>query len=238
MRRLSAPLLAVLLALLVAGCGWQLRGMGSMQLPYKTMYIALPETADVRIWLERYIRAGGRTTIVDSAKEAEAVFQQLQDSRVNTVLSVNAQGRVRTHTRCARPAAAPNGAPAWKYTSCPVPGSNVGNGSPGPDSQVQYRSMCAANSALGFHDLLFMAPYPPLPSPKVKCPSHRLHPIIFISFLGFRPRQWQDGLPLKPIWKGLPHVHPAREPRSLHPLRTPGGRGDGGGPGEHRGGGH
>ena len=97
MRRLSAPLLAVLLALLVAGCGWQLRGMGSMQLPYKTMYIALPETADVRIWLERYIRAGGRTTIVDSAKEAEAVFQQLQDSRVKTVLSVNAQGRVREY---------------------------------------------------------------------------------------------------------------------------------------------
>ena len=97
MRRLSAPLLAVLLALLVAGCGWQLRGMGSMQLPYKTMYIALPETADVRIWLERYIRAGGRTTIVDSAKEAEAVFQQLQDSRVKIVLSVNAQGRVREY---------------------------------------------------------------------------------------------------------------------------------------------
>lgn len=97
MRRLSVPLFAAFLALLVAGCGWQLRGMGSMQLPYKTMYIALPETADVRIWLERYIRAGGRTTIVDSAKEAEAVFQQLQDSRVKTVLSVNAQGRVREY---------------------------------------------------------------------------------------------------------------------------------------------
>jgi LPS-assembly lipoprotein len=97
MRRLSFPLLAVFLALLVAGCGWQLRGMGSLQLPYKTMYIALPETADVRVWLERYIRAGGRTTIVDSAQEAEAVFQQLQDSRVKTVLSVNAQGRVREY---------------------------------------------------------------------------------------------------------------------------------------------
>jgi LPS-assembly lipoprotein len=97
MRRLPAPLLAILLALLVAGCGWHLRGMGSMQMPYKTMYIALPETADVRVWLERYIRSGGQTRIVDNAQEAEAVFQQLQDSRVKTVLSVNAQGRVREY---------------------------------------------------------------------------------------------------------------------------------------------
>ena len=33
--------------------------------------------------------------IVD--EDAEAVFQQLQDSRVKTVLSVNAQGRVREY---------------------------------------------------------------------------------------------------------------------------------------------
>ena len=97
MRRLSAPLFAALVVLLVAGCGWHLRGMGGAQIPYKTMYIALPETADVRIWLERYIRAGGQTRIVDSAKEAEAVFVQLQDSRVKTVLSINAQGRVREY---------------------------------------------------------------------------------------------------------------------------------------------
>jgi LPS-assembly lipoprotein len=64
-------------------------------MPYKTMYIALPETADVRIWMQRYISAGGSTRIVDSAAEAEAVFQQLQDSRGQTILSVNAQGRAR-----------------------------------------------------------------------------------------------------------------------------------------------
>ncbi len=85
--------LALLAAAILAGCGFQLRGASS-SLPYKTMYIALPETADVRIWLQRYIRAGGQTTIVDSAKDAEAVFQQLQDSRIKTILSVNAQGRV------------------------------------------------------------------------------------------------------------------------------------------------
>ena len=81
------------LAAVIAGCGFQLRGSNS-NLPYKTLYIALPETADVRIWLQRYISATGQTKIVDSPKDAEAVFQQLQDSRIKTILSVNAQGRV------------------------------------------------------------------------------------------------------------------------------------------------
>ena len=85
--------LALLMAAVVAGCGFQLRGSNS-NLPYKTLYISLPETADVRIWMQRYIKATGQTQIVDSPKEAEAVFQQLQDSRVKTILSVNSQGRV------------------------------------------------------------------------------------------------------------------------------------------------
>ena len=88
-------LLAALPAAFLAGCGLQLRGTNSGNLPYKTLFIALPETADVRIWMQRYIGASGQTTIVNSAKEAEAIFQQLQDSRIKTILSVNAQGRVR-----------------------------------------------------------------------------------------------------------------------------------------------
>ena len=88
---------ALILAAVVAGCGFQLRGTLTSNLPYKTLYIALPETADVRIWLQRYISATGQTKIVDSAKDAEAVFQQLQDSRIKTILSVNAQGRVREY---------------------------------------------------------------------------------------------------------------------------------------------
>lgn len=86
--------LALLLAAIVAGCGFQLRGSQSGNLPYKSLYIALPETADVRIWLQRYIKAGGQTTIVDSPKEAEAIFQQVRDGRIKTILSINAQGRV------------------------------------------------------------------------------------------------------------------------------------------------
>jgi len=88
-------LLAVIFAAILAGCGFHLRGVGSGNLPYKTMYIALPDTADVRVWLERYITAAGSTEIVNDAKLADAIFQQVSDSRVKTILSVNAQGRVR-----------------------------------------------------------------------------------------------------------------------------------------------
>lgn len=90
-------LFALIIAAALTGCGFHLRGVGSGNLPYKTMYIALPDTADVNIWLQRYIKASGSTTIVDNAKAADAIFQQLGDSRLKTILSVNAQGRVREY---------------------------------------------------------------------------------------------------------------------------------------------
>ena len=90
-------LLALIIAVAVTGCGFHLRGVGSGNLPYKTMYIALPDTADVNIWLQRYIKASGSTEIVEDAKAADAIFQQLGDNRLKTILSVNAQGRVREY---------------------------------------------------------------------------------------------------------------------------------------------
>lgn len=90
-------LLALILALALAGCGFHLRGVGSGNLPYRTMYISLPDTADVNIWLQRYIKASGSTEIVDDAKSAEAIFQQVSDLRQKAILSVNAQGRVREY---------------------------------------------------------------------------------------------------------------------------------------------
>ena len=90
-------LLALIIAAALTGCGFHLRGVGSGNLPYKTMYIALPDTADVNIWLQRYIKASGSTQIVEDPKLAEAILQQLGDSRQKTILSVNAQGRVREY---------------------------------------------------------------------------------------------------------------------------------------------
>ncbi len=90
-------LTALILAVVLTGCGFHLRGSGGAQLPYKTLHVALPETADVRIWLERYINAIGSTEIVDDAKSADAIFQQLDDNRQKAILSVNSLGRVREY---------------------------------------------------------------------------------------------------------------------------------------------
>lgn len=87
----------LLFVAILAGCGFQLRGAQSSGLPYKSLYIALPDTAEVRVWLERYVRATGGTELVADGKAAEATFQQLSDSRQKTILSVNAKGRVREY---------------------------------------------------------------------------------------------------------------------------------------------
>lgn len=94
---LLRPLLALIFAAALAGCGFHLRGAGSGNLPYQTMYISLPETADVNIWLRRYIRSTGSTQVVDDAESAEAIFQQLTNNRHKSILSVNTLGRVREY---------------------------------------------------------------------------------------------------------------------------------------------
>ena len=90
-------LLAVIIAAVLTGCGFHLRGTVSGNLPYKTFYIALPDTSEVNVWLQRYIKASGNTEIVSDARNAEAIFQQVDDRRDKTILSVNAQGRVREY---------------------------------------------------------------------------------------------------------------------------------------------
>ena len=90
-------LLIVLLTATLAACGFHLRGSAGSDLPYASMYIALPETAEVRVWLERYLRGSTNTTVSDDAKTATVTFQQLSDGRDKSILSIDAQGRVREY---------------------------------------------------------------------------------------------------------------------------------------------
>lgn len=90
-------LLALILVAILAGCGFQLRGAASGQLPYSTLYIALPENSDVGIALRRYIASLKTTRLTKTAEEAEAVFQQVADRREKAILSLNVQGQVREY---------------------------------------------------------------------------------------------------------------------------------------------
>ncbi len=88
-------LIALICAAALSGCGFHLRGSESAKLPYQTLHIALPDTAEINVGLQRQIRSIGTTQLIDSPKDAEAIFVQLNESRAKSILSVNAQGRVR-----------------------------------------------------------------------------------------------------------------------------------------------
>ena len=94
--KISRRLLAAGLAsavLLLAGCGFQLRG--SAELPYETLFVDLPDSNPLGAELKRTLRAGTKTRIVARREEAEAVLMPLRELRGKTILSLSSSGRVR-----------------------------------------------------------------------------------------------------------------------------------------------
>ena len=93
MRMVKPGALTLALALLLAACGFQLRG--TADLPFKTIYMPPATQPGVALDLRRNIQAGTRTTVVDDPKLAEAVLEFTQESREKVILSLAATGRVR-----------------------------------------------------------------------------------------------------------------------------------------------
>jgi len=86
--------LAVVLAFVLAGCGFQLRGTAA--LPFETLYMP-GATGGIALDLKRNIQSGTRTTVVDDVKKAEAVLDFTQEVREKIILSLAATGRVREY---------------------------------------------------------------------------------------------------------------------------------------------
>ena len=84
-------LAALALALLLAGCGFQLRGVAS--LPFETVFVP-GATGGVALDLKRNIEAGTKTRVVSDPKDAQAVLQFSQETREKVILSLNNSGRV------------------------------------------------------------------------------------------------------------------------------------------------
>ena len=93
MRPVSA-IPALLFALLLAGCGFQLRG--TADLPFDTLFIP-NTTGGIALDLKRNIQSGTRTAVVDDPKKAEAVLEFSEESREKHILSLAATGRVREY---------------------------------------------------------------------------------------------------------------------------------------------
>ena len=84
--------LLLTLPLLLAACGFQLRGTADV--PFETVYLPNP-TGGIQLDLKRNIQAGTRAKVVDNAKEAQAIMQFTEEARQKEILSLTSTGRVR-----------------------------------------------------------------------------------------------------------------------------------------------
>ena len=85
---------SLLLVLVLAGCGFQLRG--TADLPFDTLYVP-GATGGIALDVKRNIVAGTRTKVVDDPKVADAQLQFTQEVRDRNILSLAATGRVREY---------------------------------------------------------------------------------------------------------------------------------------------
>jgi LPS-assembly lipoprotein len=83
--------LAALALLLLAACGFQLRGTAA--LPFESIH--LPGSGDIVLELRRSIQSGSRTAVLDDPKRAQALLEVMQEERQKEILSLTADGRVR-----------------------------------------------------------------------------------------------------------------------------------------------
>ncbi|PWF48822.1 hypothetical protein C7C56_009965 [Massilia glaciei] len=87
----------LLLAAMVSGCGFKLRGSdGQFNMPFKSIALGFALTSPLGTELKRNLRAVG-TEVVDDPAKAEALFEVLGETRGKSILSLNAQGRVREY---------------------------------------------------------------------------------------------------------------------------------------------
>ncbi|AOY92758.1 hypothetical protein BKK79_13965 [Cupriavidus sp. USMAA2-4] len=94
-RKALALILAGAAAGLLGGCGFHLRGQSDFA--FKRLYVGIPANSPMGAELRRTIRGGSDTVVVDDPKQADALLDVLQDSRVKTVLSLTTAGVVREY---------------------------------------------------------------------------------------------------------------------------------------------
>ncbi|MFZ6732846.1 LPS assembly lipoprotein LptE [Undibacterium sp. Ji42W] len=88
-------LAAIMSIMLLSACGFALRG--PVALPFKSIYIGMPESSALGGELRRHIRANGQTQVMSEAKDAQVILEVLSETREKQILSLNSQGRVREY---------------------------------------------------------------------------------------------------------------------------------------------
>jgi LPS-assembly lipoprotein len=87
-----SSLIPLAATLLVAACGFQLRGTAT--LPFSTLYVQAAPTSQFATQLRRAVRAGSGTRIADRPEQAEVILQILHELQEKQILSLSGGGRV------------------------------------------------------------------------------------------------------------------------------------------------
>jgi LPS-assembly lipoprotein len=85
---------AALLVLLLAACGFQLRG--AADLPFDTLYLS-GATGGIALELKRNIQSGSATRVVDDPQAAQALLEFSEETRSKEILALSSAGRVREY---------------------------------------------------------------------------------------------------------------------------------------------
>jgi len=78
--------------LLVAACGFQLRGTAT--LPFNTLYVQAPPASQFATQLKRAVQTGSSTRITERPEEAQVVLQIINELQEKQILSIGGGGRV------------------------------------------------------------------------------------------------------------------------------------------------
>jgi LPS-assembly lipoprotein len=92
----SIAALLVLCPLLLAACGFQLRG--TQHLPFPTIALTFPPNSPLGISLVRNIRTGTTTQVTTEVNKASAVLELIDEKQSRDVLTLDSQGRAIEYT--------------------------------------------------------------------------------------------------------------------------------------------
>lgn len=88
-------LIGIILTLLLAACGFQLRGVAN--LPFASLYVDGGGNPGLAAEIGRAIRSGTQTRLTDKAEDAQAVLQVLGAVQEKRILALSGAGRVREY---------------------------------------------------------------------------------------------------------------------------------------------
>lgn len=89
---LASLLAAIVMAMTLAACGFQLRGVAP--LPFDSIYVDAPASSYFANQLKRAMRTGSGARVTDRPEQAQVILQILDETQERQILSLSGGGRV------------------------------------------------------------------------------------------------------------------------------------------------